>query len=262
MKPKKILLGGLSALVFGIPASASAGPAIHDTNWAGYAVTAAPRSHAHFIESDSTFNVPTLDCKNTKGENHTGPTPQGSANGVSIWAGIDGLPIGAQHVEQTGVWAWCDKSGKPQYRGFVEMAPAPPVFLSASAWPVHAGDLMRATVYANTPNDFTLGLVNWRSHPRWGKSYIMQTAFRTNRLDAEAIVERPFPAPFVTSFDGSVNFIADAFIGAALNQAPFYADTPWSVAHRMVAIGLPLQTGSVSHDRASGTRSAFSVTSH
>src|SRR5262245_49178190 len=113
-------------------------------NWAGYAAVAKSGVHLRSIAAD--FTIPSVNCaKSTLGTS-------GLAY-LSAWAGIDGF--NSSTVEQTGVDAFCDASGIPQYDAWYEMFPLNPVAFSG----VNPGDAIAVSVnYTGT--GYTLKLTD------------------------------------------------------------------------------------------------------
>jgi hypothetical protein len=90
-------------------------------NWAGYAALG-----TGYRSVAATWTVPTVTCSS-------------SNDVVGAWVGLGGIASSA--VEQTGVEAGC-ATGRPRYRAWVELAPAPPVYYRR---PVAPGDVLTLT---------------------------------------------------------------------------------------------------------------------
>ncbi len=141
---------------------------VESSNWSGYVVTGSTYSSAA-----ATWVQPTATCS--------------SASTVSgTWVGLDGYDD--SNVEQTGTIAGC-QDGVPDYAAWYETYPSPPVYFGN---PVQPGDVMEASVVANTLTSFTMTIID--STRGWTETSTqkVQGAARTS---AEVIVEAPCCKP-------------------------------------------------------------------
>ncbi len=169
----------LAALLSGLPNTAAAGfqANVNGVNWSGYAaVGAGYRSVA------ATWSVPTVTCSSPR-------------QVVGAWVGLGGIASDA--VEQTGVEARCS-TGRPGYRAWAELAPAPPVYYRDRVAP---GDVLSAQV-RRFRTSYTLTVIDRSRH--WTET--MTAPGVGDDASAEVIVESPtgsFPGFDRFSFTGA-----------------------------------------------------------
>lgn len=146
---------GAAVLATGLGMLASAGPAsaatpaartaagvFRDGNWAGHIVglNAQGQSvHGQFTEEEAAWQVPTLACSLYNDLHH---------DSIGVWAGLGGAVTNP--LVQTGEQDKCSLSGQQDqawWEVVVSSSTYPPVFLSASTYPVDPGDSMFAEVF-------------------------------------------------------------------------------------------------------------------
>jgi hypothetical protein len=185
----------LATPVLVLLALSQTGAAATSGNWAGYVVTGGP-----FTSVTATWRVPAVSA----------PPSHGS---VSAWVGLNGY--GDRTLEQVGTNSSVI-GGVPHYSSWYEVIPRPAV-----PTPLHIapGDVIRATVVADTPGTFTFTLQDLTT----GASFTThQSAPRTPLSSAEVITE----APSVGSAPGSIKMVPLArfaplrFSGIAVNGRP------------------------------------------
>jgi len=135
---KRVLFTGLAAAA---SLAAAAGPALADTatssNWAGYAVGAAPTADGtdpvplSFSSVTGTWVEPAASCTTD------------SATYAAFWVGLGGFSDGSQALEQIGTEVDCSSSGAKRHSVWYELVPAEPVQLKLK---IRAGDRISATV--------------------------------------------------------------------------------------------------------------------
>jgi hypothetical protein len=151
-------------------------------NWAGYAALGQAGS---FTSVATSWAQPAVTCG-------AGDTFS------SFWVGLDG--VGTQTLEQTGSEADCD-NGAPEYSGWYEIFPAPPVFYTS---PVRPGDQMSASVVANGGGSFTLTLTD--ATEGW-QQVTNKTVAGSQLSSAEIIAEAPSSQSVLPLANfGNVNF--------------------------------------------------------
>ncbi|WUH89139.1 G1 family endopeptidase [Streptomyces sp. NBC_00433] len=177
---------GFRAALHGAPGDAVPfGGSATSSNWSGYVVTAAPQS---LHQVNASWVLPSVSCLRT-------------IDSAAFWVGFNGYNDKSQ-VEQTGVAAICS-SGRPVYRAWYEMVPAPPVYYGD---PVAPGDTLTATVNHDNGGGYTLIL----SDATRGWSH---TTVKSGGADEEAEViaeaNTTYMAPFnqVTFANTTVNGI-------------------------------------------------------
>jgi hypothetical protein len=146
-------------------------------NWAGQVVLGDT-----FESVASSWTVPRASCNSRR-------------DVVGAWVGLGG--VGVNSVQQTGIEINC-RAGRPAYRAWYEMFPAPPIYYDG---PVAAGDRINATV-TRSGTRYTLTLKN--ATQGWTGSTVQRHG--TAPTSAEVIVESPtgrFPDFGRFSFSGS-----------------------------------------------------------
>jgi len=142
----------------------------HDqsTNWSGYAQSAG-KSTGPFTGTEATFVVPKV------------AEPKKGVEYSADWVGIGGFSEGT--LVQDGIEV-DNVNGKPLYRAWTEIIPAPEVPLVLT---IHPGDMMQALVretavntWSMTVEDLTLGTQANRT-----------VSYHSSGASAEAILERP-----------------------------------------------------------------------
>jgi hypothetical protein len=154
---------------------------------------------------------------------------------VGAWVGIGG--VGVNTVQQTGIEINC-RTGKPTYRAWYEMAPAPPVYYNGA---VAAGDRISAAV-KRSGTQYTLTVKN--TTQGWTRSTVQR--FRNAPRTAEVIVESPngmFPDFDRFSFSGST--VDGAAIGGLEPVAIDASNDPVHGAHTKTARGGSFSIGYV-----------------
>ena len=139
---------------------------INGYNWGGYVA-----SGATFTSIAATWTEPTVRCNSRN-------------DLMAPWVGIDGYS--SSTVEQTGVATDCS-SGSAVYQAWYEMYPANPVYLSASTYPVRAGDSIHASVTYAGSHKYTLAI----SDTTRGWNYSTSKTLTASNANAEAIIESP-----------------------------------------------------------------------
>ena len=96
-------------------------------NWSGYALSSDPEEPITYTSSTGTWKEPAVTCSPTDAD----------APGSAIWVGLGGYdlshPTGT--LEQLGVNANCDTSGKPIYFAWFEIVPFPAYTINAKVAP-------------------------------------------------------------------------------------------------------------------------------
>jgi hypothetical protein len=140
---------------------------VSSSNWSGYAV----QGSAKFTDVRGTWKEPSVTC--TKGNKYS-----------SFWVGIDGYSTDS--VEQLGTDSDCHGT-KASYYGWWEMYPAASVNLSASKYPVEAGDTLTAEVSVSD-SSFTLSMTSSRG---WSFKIVKTGKASLKQASAEWIAESP-----------------------------------------------------------------------
>jgi len=153
----------LAALLSGFPNTAAGFRAnVNGVNWSGYAaVGPGYRSVA------ATWSMPTVTCTSQR-------------QVVGAWVGLGGIASDA--VEQTGIEARCS-TGRPEYRAWAELAPAPPVYYRDQVAP---GDVLSAQVQRSRTG-YTLTVTDRSRH--WTQTTTAPGI--GDDASAEVIVESP-----------------------------------------------------------------------
>ena len=182
-----VLSGGLPM----IPTAASPGAvrrpdtkaitSVGSLNWAGYAVS---RSRVAFTAVRATFFVPYLNCAKSPGRALS-----------SAWVGLDGFVGRAHSVEQGGIAANCETSGKTAYFAWWETFPRAEVRVALK---VAAGDSVTASVtYSAKTRNYRIALTDNTSGAKFGVQrkcpHVREAGkwLRCPRNSAEIISEAP-----------------------------------------------------------------------
>jgi hypothetical protein len=139
-------------------------------NWSGYAALS---TKSKFTYVHSEWVQPAVKCP--------GVADQLTSN----WVGLDGF--NDQTVEQDGTFGFCGgrDHNKPLYEAWYEMYPAN----SVAVFPVHAGDIMEASVrYVTATKLFDLTITDLSTNKTSGTSASCNSCRRNS---AEWIIERP-----------------------------------------------------------------------
>lgn len=154
----------LAALLSGLPDPTAAGyqANLNGMSWSGYAALG-----AGYRSVAATWSVPTVAC--------TSPRQV-----VGAWVGLGGIASNA--VEQTGIEAACS-TGRPGYRAWAELAPAPPVYYRDRVTP---GDVLSAQVRCSRAG-YTLTVIDRSRH--WTETTTAPGI--GDNASAEVIVESP-----------------------------------------------------------------------
>jgi hypothetical protein len=107
-------------------------------SWSGYVLTARPRETISFTRITGTWTVPTVTCA---------PGDAGAAS--AVWVGLGGYRDPPANLEQIGIDANCDVSGRPTYYAWFELVPYPAYPIEAKVGP---GDVVSAEVRIVSPN--------------------------------------------------------------------------------------------------------------
>lgn len=167
------VLTSAGALVPAAAASAAstACPKVNNTVWNGYAACG-----TKFTDIEAFWYVPA---------SHGGGNRK-----ASFWAGLGGLGS-ATTLEQTGTESNVTK-GKAVYTAWWEFVPSPAVFLSRKKYPVHAGDLIGASVVVTKGDHYHFGLVDYgpknSAQTRWSWTLEVTNPGATH-ASAEVIAE-------------------------------------------------------------------------
>ena len=169
----------LAALLSGLSHATSTGfrANLNGVNWSGYAAVG-----AEYRSVAATWSVPTVICSSPR-------------QVVGAWVGLGGIASNA--VEQTGIEAGCS-TGRPGYRAWAELAPAPPVYYRD---PVAPGDVLSALV-RRSRTGYTLTVIDRSRH--WTETTTARGV--GDDVSAEVIVESPngsFPGFDRFSFTGA-----------------------------------------------------------
>jgi hypothetical protein len=143
---------------------------VESTNWSGYAING---TTGEFTAASGSWVQPTATCSSRQ------------TAYAAFWVGIDGYS--SNSVEQLGTDSDCHH-GKPTYYGWYEMYPNPSYEISTSAYPVHPGDSMSASVTVTGGTSFTLSMHDATSG--WTFS-ITESSSGLARSSAEWIAEAP-----------------------------------------------------------------------
>jgi Peptidase A4 family len=150
-------------------------------NWAGYAVS---RSRVTFTAVRATFFVPYLNCAKSPGRALS-----------SAWVGLDGFIGRARSVEQGGIAANCEPSGKAAYFAWWETFPRAEV---RAALNVAAGDSVTASVtYTTKTRNYRIALTDNTSDAKFSVlrkcPHVRESGkwLRCPRNSAEIISEAP-----------------------------------------------------------------------
>ena len=153
-------------------------------NWSGYAVS---RSRVTFTAVRATFFVPYLNCAKSPGRALS-----------SDWVGLDGFIGRAHSVEQGGIAANCETSGKAVYFAWWETFPRAEVRVALK---VTAGDSVTASVtYSAKTRNYRIALTDNTSGAKFGVQrkcpHVRETGkwLRCPRNSAEIISEAPATA--------------------------------------------------------------------
>jgi hypothetical protein len=178
---------------------------VGSTNWSGYA----DLSDTYQTVSGS-WTEPKVTCTPSSGGGLLGLGGSSSATYSSFWVGLDGYT--SSSVEQTGTSADCTSTGQPSYYAWYEMYPAGESDLSTTEYPVSPGDVMTGMVTGNSPNSFTLTLIDGPVlTPKW-KFSMNLSGNNLARSSAEWVAEAPsscsilFCSGLPLSNFGTVNF--------------------------------------------------------
>lgn len=161
-------------------------------NWSGYVLTGGTGA---FRSVSSSWIEPPAVC------------PDSGTEYAAFWVGLDGYD--SDSVEQTGTDSDCT-SGKPDYYGWYEMFPAPPVYFTN---PVSPGDRISASVsvsgtsYTLTVTDSTRG---WTQTEHETASY--------SNSSAEVITEAPATSqgPLPLADFGTIGYSGSSVNGTSM----------------------------------------------
>jgi hypothetical protein len=135
----------------------------------------------------------------------TVPAAHGGGNKkAAFWVGLGGLGNGttlAQDGTESNV-----VNGKAVYTAWWEFVPSPAVFLSRHKYPLHAGDVMAASVTVTNSDHFNYKLTDYGpdgTHYKWSWTFELTDSGGTH-ASAEVIVEDTSKGP-LTNF-GTVTF--------------------------------------------------------
>jgi hypothetical protein len=106
------------------------------------------------------------------------------------WVGLNGYPPGNSTVQQAGVAISC-ATGSPVLQAWWEMAPANPVYISTSLYPVLLGDVIQVGV-TNRSGSYTIQIFDFGPNDlslKWSFSTVQNGP--TTATSGEAIVESP-----------------------------------------------------------------------
>jgi hypothetical protein len=142
--------------------------------WSGYVVTGPGGTGIAYTSVTGTWTVPTVAC-----------TAADAGASSAIWVGLGGYNPGSRVLEQVGVNANCDASGKPIYFAWRELVPDIARTIKAKVFP---GDTITGSV-----NVSSLGLVELQVKNRTRRwTFTQKTTWATaDTSSAEWIMEAP-----------------------------------------------------------------------
>src|SRR5437016_3612143 len=113
--PVLVLLVALASVGIHAAGADASMPVTVSPNWSGFVVTAPVGKTVSFTSATGTWTEPTLTCAS------------GAVASSAIWVGLGGYSGNGTEpkLEQAGVDANCDKSGKPVYYAWLEVVPYP-----------------------------------------------------------------------------------------------------------------------------------------
>jgi hypothetical protein len=129
-----------------------------------------------FNAVSGTWDVPSVNC------------PNGSSTGSSTWVGIGGAALPDESLIQAGTGQDC--SSGANYYAWWEIYPVPSVTLSASSYPVQAGDPITVTIDGKASPIWTITVHNARAN--W--TFTTSAPFLGAQQSAEWIEEAQFQA--------------------------------------------------------------------
>jgi hypothetical protein len=139
--------------------------------------------------ASATFLIPATTC------------PTGGAS-TAIWTGL-GSGLKGNQLYQNGVTVKCDYAGVPTYQAFYDNystnVPSPGFDLSASAYPIAAGDVFTATVNTSIVGGHTNVIFTWIDggaaanwvSPKWSATTSITSKAGAQKMQSECIVEDP-----------------------------------------------------------------------
>jgi Peptidase A4 family len=199
------------------------------TNWSGYVATGA----APYKSVSSSWLQPSVSCSTT---------PNSYA---AFWAGIDG--DSSSTVEQDGTLAEC-VGNRAEYSAWYETYPNPMYTFGGT---VKAGDLLTATVVANSTTSFTLTLTDKPvSGTGWSASTTQTVSSPAALSSAEVIAEAP---------SSNYGILPLADFGTASFESPLLGTTPLSAATGLTPIEMVTQSGQAEAIPSAISSSGFTV---
>lgn len=167
--------GQVTAMVTVQPASGHPVPqATYSYNFAGYADLDIP-AHPAYYDVSASWVQPSAKCTS-------------DVTRSSFWVGLGGIKPNS-HLEQAGITAFCD-NGQATYRAFIEVTPAPPVYLDTidNSYTILPDDSVQAAVSYAGSGVFLFAI----STQRWHFSHVIEgSAADLDRSSAEWIAEDP-----------------------------------------------------------------------
>ena len=143
-------------------------------HWSGYVVTGHTGAFVSYTSVTGTWTVPTVTC-----------TPDDAGASSAVWVGLGGYNNGSNSLEQVGIDANCDKSGRPTYFAWHELLPDIARNVKAK---VFAGDTITGSVNILGPALVELRVRNQTRHWTFTQKINWGTS---DTSSAEWILEAP-----------------------------------------------------------------------